>query len=316
MKFLQNFEQFKMNEDVATVKETTPPETIWKNSSMTIDSYDEATKSGKFTFKSGEMVITVVMKQLDSNINGFKMFEADAMRFSLLISQTTQKKKFLDMLDNAGKPISNFNGVKLVFAMKDGSKVPLTTTTRLGIFGKIDGQASGAHFIGADKADLEYNKINYDTNAVAGYGFFYYQSSATYINQPTPSFGKVMIKDVENQPSNIQPPIKKAFVIDKVELTDEAKKEIKTITDAYKDKNIKLSINTGASKDNDNVQHDFDLIVGRYKTTVEYLNSLGFKNIEQIGVPQNVNDTKNIYGKFDKNLKSEENRNLIIVPVK
>lgn len=311
MKFLQNFEQFKINEEAtANVGAQTTPSTIWGNSSMTMDSYDEATKTGKFTFKSGELVVPVDMKALDSEITGYKMFVGDVARFATVLKQN--KKMILDILDANKKPVANYNNIRLVFAMKDGSKAPLTTTSRLGIFGKVGGQASSAYILANANGNVD--KSNYDANAVAGYGFFVYESSATYVNQPTSSFGLVSLTPVSIVPPPV--PFKEAFVIDKVELTDEAKKEIKIKTDAYKDKNIKLSINTGASKDNDNVQHDFDLIVGRYKTTVDYLNSLGFKNIEQIGVPQNVNDTKNIYGKFDSNLKSGENRNLVITPTK
>ena len=316
MKFLQNFEQFKMNEEatvnVATVKETTPPETIWKNSSMTINSYDEASKTGKFTFKSGDLSFSFDMKLLDTAINGVKMFEADGGRFSIQLKQASKNIKMMDMIDAAGKPIANFNNIKIVFALKDGQSIPLTTTTRLGIFGKVDGNVRGVKYM-EDPNSKEY-KYKDD---VAGYGFFYYQSSATYINQPTPSFGQVMIKTIEQDVEPIFPPIKEPFIIDKTELTQDAITKIKEGTDKIKNKNIKLTVNTGASKDNENVQHDFDLIVGRYKTIVSHLNSLGFKNIEQIGVPKNINDTKNIYGKFNsQKLDSPENRNLVITPVK
>ena len=307
--YVKTYEQFvsanfsKVNED-ADVSQPTTPSTIWANSSMTIESYDENSKSGKFTFKSGEISIPVDMKQLDSNINGFKMFEAEVVRFATVLKNNY--KTILDILDNANKPIANFNNVKLVFAMKDGTKTPLTTTDRMGIFGKIGGQASGVKFL--TNSDGNVDKSNYKDD-VAGYGFFYYQSSATYVNQPTPSFGKVSL----TKATAIQIPKRfDGFVLDKTDLTDSAKSKIEEILGKI-DKNTNLIVNTGASKDNDNVQHDFDLISARYDVIIKYLNNLGFKNVTATNKPVDANDTKNIYGKgYSSDLKDDRNRFLSI----
>lgn len=57
---------------------------------------------------------------------------------------------------------------------------------------------------------------------------------------------------------------------------------------------------------------DFYLVTERYKTIDTILKEAGFKETQSTDKPANANDTKNIYGKFDSDLKSAKNRNISI----
>lgn len=57
---------------------------------------------------------------------------------------------------------------------------------------------------------------------------------------------------------------------------------------------------------------DFHLVTERYKSVDAILKEVGFKETQGIDKPADANDVKNIYGKFDTDLKSAKNRNISI----
>jgi hypothetical protein len=117
------------------------------------------------------------------------------------------------------------------------------------------------------------------------------------------------------------------FDFDSARLSMDAQNKIKEELSKVKNKNVKIVIDTGASLDGDPAEKsgkeiqgkevtrqewDYFLTRKRYQAVGKFIKSLGYNSIIVRRSPKSAEDTKNIYGKFNSNKKSPENRQVLV----
>jgi hypothetical protein len=125
------------------------------------------------------------------------------------------------------------------------------------------------------------------------------------------------------KPVAVNVSVESPFEMDSANLSLDGQAEIKEGLSKVKNKNVKIQIKTGASNDKKEgedeatakarLERDYKLVTRRYEAVSKFIKSLGFRTVIPVSVPKSVQDTKRIYGKFDKaNEKSPKNRQLAI----
>jgi hypothetical protein len=133
------------------------------------------------------------------------------------------------------------------------------------------------------------------------------------------------VKKVEAVPVKVV--VDTPFDFDSAELKFDAQNKIKEELTKVGNKNVKIVIDTGASLDGDPTEKsgkkikgeevtrqewDYYLTKKRYQAVVKFIKSLGFNTVMVRRSPKSSEDVKNIYGKFNKDKKSAENRQVLI----
>jgi len=316
MKHIKLFENFKINENN---NNNLPKMFITSNGKLIIKYGDKSVNmqminSTDDDSTDGSMIIKKAVDQSADVKN--RLFDASVWRIQHgnVIKSYHNLGWTLDVYKDDGTPV------------KDGTNkedVYLYVSVPKGYSGEIKGQSDVM------------GKTTGGSRRISGkgkstWGFYNAGELKNSAIDTIPAYKKIKMHKVDEQPAeeklkNIS--ILNSFNYDSFELTNDAKTEIKNKLLKYKNDLKGVWLTTGATQDDDPNKEitkkgktlkrsDWDkyLVKNRYTSLLKYMKDLGIPaKVSKDG--KNDDNSLKVYGVFDKDLKSDKNRSVLIKPV-